>query len=42
MTVFGAAGPETPSRVAAAGRGVDELVRVNGQWLIKNRNVAPQ
>ena len=42
MTVFGAAGPETPVRVAAAGRGVDELVRVDGQWLIKNRNVAPQ
>lgn len=42
MTVFGAAGPDTPARVAAAGRGVDELVRVNGQWLIKNRNVAPQ
>lgn len=42
MTVFGAAGPDTPVRVAAAGRGVDDLVRVNGQWLIKNRNVAPQ
>ena len=42
MTVFGAAGAETPPRVAAAGRGVDELVRVNGQWLIKNRDVAPQ
>jgi 3-phenylpropionate/cinnamic acid dioxygenase small subunit len=42
MTVFGAAGPETPVRVAAAGRGVDALVRVNGQWLIKNRDVAPQ
>ena len=42
MTVFGAAGPETPVRVAAAGRGVDQLVRVNGQWLIKNRDVAPQ
>ena len=42
MTVFGASGPETPPRVAAAGRGVDQLVRVNGQWLIKNRNVAPQ
>lgn len=42
MTVFGAAGRDTPPRVAAAGRGVDELVRVNGQWLIKNRNVAPQ
>jgi uncharacterized protein (TIGR02246 family) len=42
MTVFGAVGSDTPPRVAAAGRGVDELVRVNGQWLIKNRNVAPQ
>jgi uncharacterized protein (TIGR02246 family) len=42
MTVFGAAGANTPPRVAAAGRGVDELVRVNGQWLIKNRDVAPQ
>ncbi len=42
MTVFGAAGQDTPVRVAAAGRGVDQLVRVNGQWLIKNRNVAPQ
>ena len=42
MTVFGAVGQDTPVRVAAAGRGVDQLVRVNGQWLIKNRNVAPQ
>jgi uncharacterized protein (TIGR02246 family) len=42
MTVFGAMGQDTPVRVAAAGRGVDQLVRVNGQWLIKNRNVAPQ
>lgn len=42
MTVFGANGPETPPRVAAAGRGVDELVRVNGRWLIKSRNVSPQ
>lgn len=41
MTVFAAAGPKTPSRVAAAGREVDELVRSNGQWLIKTRNVAP-
>lgn len=40
QTVFGAAG-ETPVRVAAAGRSVDELVRVNGQWLIQSRNVAP-
>ena len=42
MTVFGAAGQDTPPRVAAAGRGVDRLVKVNGEWLIKNRNVAPQ
>ena len=42
MTVFAAAGPKTPSRVAAAGREVDELVRVNGQWLIQSRDVAPK
>jgi uncharacterized protein (TIGR02246 family) len=42
MTVFGANGADTPPRVAAAGRGVDQLVRVGNQWLIKNRNVAPQ
>jgi uncharacterized protein (TIGR02246 family) len=41
MTVFGANGQDTPPRVAAAGRELDELVRVNGKWLIKNRNVAP-
>jgi len=42
MTVFAAAGPDAPSRVAAAGREVDELVRTNGQWLIKLRDVAPK
>jgi uncharacterized protein (TIGR02246 family) len=42
MTVFGAVGRETPVRVAAAGRGVDQLVRVDGRWLIKARDVAPQ
>ena len=41
QTVFGAQGQTTPVRVAAAGRSVDQLVRVNGQWLIQNRNVAP-
>jgi len=30
MTVFAAGGPQAPSRVAAAGREVDELVRLNG------------
>ncbi|MBN1240794.1 MAG: nuclear transport factor 2 family protein [Gammaproteobacteria bacterium] len=42
MTVFGPAEQGATPRVAAAGRGVDELVRVDGQWLIESRNVAPQ
>jgi ketosteroid isomerase-like protein len=42
LTVFAAAGPDTPVNVAAAGREVDELVRVNGQWLIKSRDVTPK
>ncbi len=42
MTVFGQTGPNVPVRVAAAGREVDELVRVNGQWLIQSRDVAPK
>jgi uncharacterized protein (TIGR02246 family) len=41
MTVVAAGGPQVPSRVAGAGREVDELVRLNGQWLIKTRDVAP-
>ncbi len=42
MTVFGgAAGVEPAPRVAAVGRGVDDVVRVDGKWLIKTRNVAP-
>ena len=42
ITAFGAVGQATPLRVAAVGRSVDELERVNGRWLIKSRNVAPQ
>lgn len=42
MTVFGAAGKGTAPRVAAAGQGVDDVVRIKGQWLIKLRNVAVQ
>ena len=42
LTAFGAAGENTPLRIAAVGRSVDELVRVDGRWLIKSRNVAPQ
>ena len=41
LTASPAAGQETPLRVAAVGRSVDELVRQNGRWLIKSRNVAP-
>jgi hypothetical protein len=39
---FADGGPNRPPRVAAAGREVDELVRTNGQWLIKSRDVAPK
>lgn len=39
-TAPGAARPE--QRVPFTGRGVDNLVRINGKWLIKNRNVAPK
>jgi uncharacterized protein (TIGR02246 family) len=42
MTVFAQGGEKMPARVAAAGREVDELVRLNGQWLIKARDVAPK
>jgi len=42
MTVFAAGGANVPARVAAAGREVDDLVRLNGQWLIKVRDVAPK
>jgi hypothetical protein len=49
MTVFGSParqgesqGQPTPPRVAAAGRSIDELVRVDGKWLIKSRDVAPK
>ena len=41
MTVFGASGPDSPPRIAASGRGIDELVRVNGVWLIQSRDVSP-
>jgi uncharacterized protein (TIGR02246 family) len=41
QTVFGAAGRGGQVRVAAAGHGVDDLVKVNGKWLIKIRNVSP-
>ena len=40
-TVFGAVGRGGQVRVAAAGNGVDDLVKVNGKWLIQIRNVSP-
>ncbi len=35
-------GPNVPARFANAGREVEELERVNGQWLIKLRDAAPK
>ncbi|MGC2332088.1 MAG: nuclear transport factor 2 family protein [Candidatus Acidiferrales bacterium] len=42
QTVFAGQGPNVPVRVAAAGREIDELVRMDGQWLIQSRDVAPK
>jgi hypothetical protein len=42
LTASGANGPNEPPRLAAAGRSVNHLERVNGKWLIKVRDVAPQ
>lgn len=42
MTVFAGDGQKVQPRVAAAGREIDELVKMNGQWLIKLRDVAPK
>jgi hypothetical protein len=41
-TMFGSTGQDQPPRVAAVGRSVDTLVRLNGKWLIQTRDVAPQ
>src|SRR5688572_29495064 len=42
LTAAAAAGDASPLRVVAVGRSVDELVRLDGKWRIKSRNVAPQ
>jgi hypothetical protein len=42
ITAFGAGGPNEPARIAAAGRSINHLERVNGKWLIKLRDVAPK
>jgi ketosteroid isomerase-like protein len=41
QTVFAGRSLDTPPRMAAAGRGIDDVVRIGGKWLIKSRNVAP-
>jgi uncharacterized protein (TIGR02246 family) len=35
-------GPNVPARVMNAGREVEELERINGQWLLKLRDAAPK
>jgi hypothetical protein len=42
QTIFGTGGDKSPdpARIAAAGNGVDDLVKINGEWFIKYRNVA--
>ena len=42
ITAISAGANNTPLRVAGVGRSIDDLERVNGQWLIKTRNVSPQ
>ena len=42
FTVISGSGPDSPTRILAAGVGVDEVVKINGQWLIKMRDVSPQ
>lgn len=42
VTYFGANGPDSPARMVSVGRSVDDIVRVNGEWLIQSRNVSPE
>ena len=42
LTVVAGGAASTPPRIAAAGRSINHLERVNGKWLIKLRDVAPQ
>jgi len=41
ITARAAGGQDQPLQVLAVGRSVDELVRLNGRWLIQVRNVQP-
>ena len=42
ITAIAAGGNTAPLRVAGDGRSIDDLLRLNGQWLINTRNVSPQ
>jgi hypothetical protein len=42
MTAFAGEGPGGAPRVAAVGWESNDLVRVNGQWLVKVRDVSPK
>jgi uncharacterized protein (TIGR02246 family) len=42
MAVIAGAAAGDPPRVATIGREINDLVKVDGQWLIENRNVTPQ
>lgn len=42
ITAIAAGGAAAPLRVVGVGRSVDDVVRLNGQWLIMSRNVSPQ
>ena len=41
QTIFGGPGTNPVPRVAAVGNGVDDVVKVDGRWLIQSRNVQP-
>lgn len=42
ITAFAAGGATAPLRVAGVGRSIDDVARLNGQWVITARNVSPQ
>ncbi len=42
ITVRAGASLADPTTIAAAGREVDQIVRLNGKWLIQVRDVAPK
>lgn len=41
QTVFGGHEAKPAPRIAAVGSGIDEVVKIGGNWLIQSRNVAP-